>query len=60
MKPGRGIRTRFSDDLLWLAYITEEYINFTGDYTILDIKTNYIEGADLEDEVKLGRDYTRS
>lgn len=49
MKPGRGIRTRFSDDLLWLAYITEEYINFTGDYTILDIKTNYIEGADLEE-----------
>ena len=45
----RGIRTRFSDDLLWLAYITEEYINFTGDYTILDIKTNYIEGADLEE-----------
>lgn len=49
MKPGRGIRTRFSDDLLWLAYITEEYINFTGDYKILDIKTNYIEGADLEE-----------
>ena len=42
MKPGRGIRTRFSDDLLWLAYITEEYINFTGDYEILDENTPYI------------------
>ena len=31
-----GIRTRFSDDLLWLPYVTAEYINFTGDYTILN------------------------
>lgn len=25
----RGIRTRFSDDLLWLVYVTIEYINLT-------------------------------
>lgn len=25
----RGIRTRFTDDLLWLVYMTIEYINFT-------------------------------
>ena len=33
-----GIRTRFSDDLLWLPYVTAEYINSTGDYEILNQK----------------------
>ncbi len=45
----RGIRTRFSDDLLWLAYLVIEYINFTGDNSILDIQTPYLEGAILEE-----------
>ena len=31
----RGIRTRFSDDLLWLPYVTLEYINSTADKSIL-------------------------
>ena len=47
----RGIRTRFSDDLLWLVYLVEEYINFTGDYSILDIETNYLQGAMLEEGI---------
>ena len=47
----RGIRTRFSDDLLWLVYLTEEYINFTGDYSILKIQTPYITGKTLEDGI---------
>ena len=45
----RGIKTRFSDDLLWLVYLTCEYIEFTGDRTILDIETPYLIGKDLED-----------
>ena len=48
-KPGRGIRTRFSDDLVWLPFVVEQYIEVTGDYSILDIKTNYITGEILED-----------
>ena len=48
-----GIRTRFSDDLLWLPYVTIEYINSTGDYSILDEEAPYLEDEPLrngEDE----------
>ena len=45
----RGIRTRFSDDLLWLCYLVIEYIKFTGDKSILDIKTPYIQGEVLQE-----------
>lgn len=38
----KGIRTRFSDDLLWLPYVTAEYIEFTGNYSILDEKVPYV------------------
>lgn len=48
-KNGRGIRTRFSDDLLWLAYVTLEYIEFTGDKSILEIETPYLQGAELQE-----------
>ncbi len=48
-----GIRTRFSDDLLWLPYVTIEYIKSTGDYSILEEKAPYLEDEPLrngEDE----------
>lgn len=44
-----GIRTRFSDDLLWLPYVTSEYIKSTGDYSILDEKAPYLEDEPLRD-----------
>lgn len=44
-----GIRTRFSDDLLWLPYVTSDYIKNTGDYSILDEQVFYIEDAPLKD-----------
>ena len=46
---GRGIRTKFSDDLLWLVYVTCEYIEFTGDYSILEEKTPYLIGETLKE-----------
>jgi len=46
---GRGIRTKFSDDLLWLCFITIEYMNFTGDKSILNIETPYLQGPALQE-----------
>ena len=46
----RGIRTRFSDDRLWLVYLLIEYIKFTGDYDILDIEVPYIQGKLLKEK----------
>lgn len=44
-----GIRTRFSDDLLWLPYVTIEYIKSTGDYSILNERVSYLEDEPLRE-----------
>ena len=45
---GEGVRTRITDDYLWLPYVTAEYIKHTGDYSILDIKKPYLKAPPLE------------
>jgi cellobiose phosphorylase len=47
----KGVRTRFSDDLLWLPFITNYYMTITGDVSILDEQVTFLEGPQLEDGV---------
>jgi len=44
---GQGLRSRCSDDLLWLPYVTAHYLLTTGDETILDAVVPYIEGSPI-------------
>jgi cyclic beta-1,2-glucan synthetase len=49
----RGVRTKFSDDLLWLPYVTADYIRSTGDHAILEEMIPFMEAPLLapdEDE----------
>ncbi|MCD7978731.1 MAG: hypothetical protein LUG51_16925 [Tannerellaceae bacterium] len=43
----RGIRTLFSDDYLWLPYVTHHYITTVGDTGILNEMIPFIEGREL-------------
>ncbi len=45
---GRGVRTRFTDDLLWLPYVTAEYVAATGDVSILNEKIPFLKGEPLK------------
>ncbi|HWP52324.1 MAG TPA: hypothetical protein VN626_11580 [Clostridia bacterium] len=47
---GVGVRTRISDDLLWLPYCTAAYIRSTGDTAILKELVPYIKGPLLKED----------
>ncbi len=44
---GRGVRTRISDDYLWLPFVTAYYIKLTGDVAVLDVSIDFLEGRML-------------
>ena len=61
----RGVRTRCSDDLVWLPFAAAAYTAFTGDASLLDVRVRWLTGPVLgpeeqeryfEPEVSEGRD----
>ena len=47
--PSTGVRTKITDDRLFLAFVTCEYAFVTGDYNIFDIRVPFLENMDIPD-----------
>ncbi|HEY0197294.1 MAG TPA: glycosyl transferase family 36 [Rhodanobacter sp.] len=46
---GQGIRTRISDDRIWLAYVAMHYVRTSGDAAVLDEILPFLAGQSIPD-----------
>ncbi|WP_265520030.1 GH36-type glycosyl hydrolase domain-containing protein [Nitratireductor luteus] len=44
---GQGVRTRISDDRVWLAFAAATYVNTSGDAAVLDETVPFLDGPPL-------------
>jgi cyclic beta-1,2-glucan synthetase len=44
---GQGVKTRVSDDRVWLPFVAAHYLEVTGDFAVLDEQVPYLAGGPM-------------
>jgi cyclic beta-1,2-glucan synthetase len=49
---GQGVKTRVSDDRIWLAFVVAHYLQVTEDFAVLEQRVPFLAGGPLAAEVQ--------